>query len=439
MRLLPPIYFLLTFINGEFWNLYDTQENNSLKDHSCLYYYTINTAISITLIPYCIRSNYSSNRTVSDLWNINEQYSFKELQADNIKTVDLMSWSVPIEAIENYQIYLDYGDHSHEFIYNCSEFWFGPRCQYTFDRLGSFYLIVTEDFRKRDNIYDSSLENIGEITPAYVHLDSCKRIDGLNLIWQEICDRKSDCLGGEDERHCIELEANTCHWNDGWRCGDGACIPASLLGNHFLEQVCLDQSDEPARMQSLDSLQSKCSNSPNIECEERTCTFVHMSHFACGDGQCVQWAPPSTEAQCVNGRDVQFTRHLLNIASVDVPETCWFAVICLLQFHKVLSLESCDGEEALLNISSCPAQFFSPSIPLSKSMYNLFTKPTKPTGRPMLPQTMSVLIHEDAHIYNLQYIFLMPLVCLLIWSFKPYMIHGIILYTIYMKYSSAVH
>ena len=147
-----------------------------------------------------------------------EQYTFEQLHTNNITPIDLMLWSAPLDTIENYQRYLDYGYQSDTYyFYNCSEYWFGPHCEYTFDRLDSFGFILEDRFSYRiDHDIDKNLQNSGGKVPSYIHMDGCERTDGLNLTWQEICDRKTDCISGEDEIDCDQLEGNTCLWNDEW-------------------------------------------------------------------------------------------------------------------------------------------------------------------------------------------------------------------------------
>ena len=152
---------------------------------------------------------------------------------------------------------------------------------------------------------------------------------------------------------------------------------ASLVSDSVYKPFCLDQSDKPSIMRGIGSLQSWCSHSLIDQCEERTCTFVLSSHFACGDGQCIEWAPPSTEALCINGRDLLSTRHFLNATFIYLDDPCWSAIVCLLQFDTIMSLDSCDQEEALLNIRFCPAQFFFPKDPIIQQHVQLIYEANK--------------------------------------------------------------
>ncbi|CAL4135587.1 unnamed protein product, partial [Meganyctiphanes norvegica] len=73
------------------------------------------------------------------------------------------------------------------------------------------------------------------------------------------CDKKVDCLNGEDEFNCKFASCK----NDGWQCRSGQCIPANKICD--LKYDCLDKSDE-------------------INCGNNSCSNGERQ---CNNGQCI--------------------------------------------------------------------------------------------------------------------------------------------------------
>ncbi|CAF0792185.1 unnamed protein product [Adineta steineri] len=86
------------------------------------------------LIPYC-RRPLSIDPINKIQGYIENTYTFKSLMLQGITSEDLFQWSVSIDIIELYSIYLITNDAKFgEYIFNnCSSLWFGSNCQYTFN------------------------------------------------------------------------------------------------------------------------------------------------------------------------------------------------------------------------------------------------------------------------------------------------------------------
>jgi hypothetical protein len=83
---------------------------------------------------------------------LEQKLSFEQMRMANITALQLLSWSIPVEVIERYQIYLNEPTPSlNESFYNCTEGRFGLRCQYSFSfGVGmSFNKIVETAFHGR--------------------------------------------------------------------------------------------------------------------------------------------------------------------------------------------------------------------------------------------------------------------------------------------------
>lgn len=119
---------------------------NEAGDRDCLDYYVLNDIVDYDgqqfysqihqIIPFCYRSDNDSYDIENFFISIARPISFDELKKSNITSAQVYSWSVPIEIVERYQIYLESNmenaDKNNK-IYNCSETkTFGHVCQYSF-------------------------------------------------------------------------------------------------------------------------------------------------------------------------------------------------------------------------------------------------------------------------------------------------------------------
>ena len=327
------VYVILLYLcqqpSFEHLNMYDRDQVDGHLDYDCLSYTVLDDIHPFDKAPlphhqsirYCFRP--------SDEWTDDEEkhtdfatITFKQLQMMHVTAEYLLAWSIPMDLVEHYAAHLQNDvpiPDGPSFVFNCTTRWFGPRCQYTFDSGAPFSAIIKSAFQNR-SVSQEDLVHLS--TTCYVHL-SCKH-DGSDftcLDWREVCDGKVDCIdGGNDEKHCFELEINECDENE-YRCQNGLCVAHEFFRDDDASPECLDRTDEEdLRHYEL------CVSDPSFRCEEHTCKISENSKadFACGDGQCLH-----STSLCVNRRNTP----ILNVDSyAERKELCWIVMACLTRF-----------------------------------------------------------------------------------------------------------
>ncbi|UJR18683.1 hypothetical protein I4U23_005590 [Adineta vaga] len=196
---------------------------------------------------------------------------------------------------------------------------------------------------------------ISHPSPCYTLLGSLC-LDKFNkekcLDWRDICDGKWDCLNGEDERQCIQLEMNSCNSQIEFRCRNGLCIPRVFLFDGDFD--CLDGSDE--RREFEDKF---CYELAQFDCTERICPY---NTYSCGDGQCIHWKDNidyenmdiflqySEEIPgCINKKNlwktkITFDQHQMNQLVID--KTCEQYPF---HFHRCFISQECISKYRLLD------------------------------------------------------------------------------------------
>ncbi|CAF2261159.1 unnamed protein product [Rotaria magnacalcarata] len=342
-------------------------------------------------IPYCFRPDNETEMFSSDLTNLSDRiFTFDELRRHNITTQQLLSWSAPIDLVEQYQFYLDESNSSlsllsNELFYNCTKPWFGLRCQYSFEFSEelSIYNIVEAEFSRKASYSESSKMLI--TLPCYVHL-KCDRGGPLCLDWREVCDGRVDCLdGGLDEAFCFDVEINECSETE-YRCHNGLCIPEEFWNDGIGDADCLDRSDEIADV----AYPRSCFQDPTFRCEEHACR-MNWHQFPCGDGQCVQKFD-----KCHNGR------HALLIQSMalqgDMSNNCWIIMICLTMLNNEVNGISCESwlmnDSVIKFLQTCEIIFQFPIIPVHFGHIRLLYE------RPYLKFNQSSFLMPDYICYD---------------------------------------
>ena len=287
---------ITTELHGSF--IY-TIDKNSKTDIDCIYAYMTdinydyNQNIHINyLTPYCRRLSF--NDSIIDVeGNVENVITFQDLHSQHVTSEELLQWSSSIDIIQDYEIYLtiNNSEFAETKFYNCSKFWFGSRCQYTFNlnqSIESFGDFVISSFRRRETFFSED-----KTFSCYPHLSGCYRgPEPMCLDWREICDGKIDCIGenfGIDENHCEQLQMKECQENE-YRChSDGQCIPLEFFHDGFTNNDCLDGTDEePTRnlQYRFTELDFNCLTTMFFSCEEKRCNSALL--FSCGDGQCIR-------------------------------------------------------------------------------------------------------------------------------------------------------
>ena len=238
-----------------------------------------------------------------------------------------MSWTIPIDVIERYQMFLEdsKSQPSSSYVYNCSYFRFGSRCQYFFDREGSFQDIVEEMFAFRKDRLPSRIT----LNTCYTHINCIRGSSLFCLDWREICDGKTDCLNGADElQHCFDLEMNDCSSSE-YCCLNGMYIPADFFLDMKEYPDCLDGTDEVICIWGFNDFgELGCQLDPSFRCEEIACERS-LAYFACGDRQCVYSSIPAEEVLCWNRRDALSTAEWLRVAiDNSLSSDCRLAMLC---------------------------------------------------------------------------------------------------------------
>ncbi|CAF1568705.1 unnamed protein product, partial [Rotaria sordida] len=143
------------------------------------------------LTPFCQRPllNESMNEDLTSKEGyVKNRINFSSLRSQGISSEQLLEWSISIDIIEEYAIYLIENDPKlSEIIFsNCSSLWFGSHCQYTFGsniEIESFGDFLVSSFNNRQE-YPSSIT----INTCYPHLFGCFRgPKPMCLDWREIC------------------------------------------------------------------------------------------------------------------------------------------------------------------------------------------------------------------------------------------------------------
>ena len=310
---------LSSFSYGQF-NLYHTEPAPTQGVpffFDCLYYSVVeDTELLVTqgkrfepthqIIPYCVRPENIDAATNNEP-GIGKPLTFELLKSEGVSIYDLLTWSISIDLIEQFQDFLNNSTHVSplEVFYNCTPPWFGPSCQYTFQtNVHSFSSIVQTTYRVKNipSLYEIPPIQFNNLT-CYMHLRCRRGSLPFCLDWREICDGQVDCLDdGVDEMHCLQLEMNQCG-DDEFQCHNGMCVPAAFFDDSPYNFDCLDGSDEFIHQQeNADNKgHSHCSQDPSFRCEELSSVFRTSAHFFCGDGETCTL---HSKRCCKNGRSV---------------------------------------------------------------------------------------------------------------------------------------
>ena len=337
------------------------------------------------LTPYCRRP--SINDSIDDLQGyIESNHTFKSLRSQGLKSDHLLQWSISIDIIEQYTIYLSENDTKFdEFIFNnCSLSWFGSHCQYTFGSniiIDSFGNFLNSSFTHRQKYENKIL-----IHTCYPYLSGCYRgPEPMCLDWREICDGKIDCIKrnfGIDEKYCDELELNECKENE-YRCRNGAqCIPLEFFRDGWKSNDCLDGSDEDEKFREFPDLERSyplnCIELMLFACEETTC--FQPRAFSCGDGNClgdhfVRNIVGRKNPACKGtGRDAYYNRAIYMSAAKQYSNDCYKLLFCKLHFYDFLKNDTYNEQDCLsenwLSSINCTKKYL--SFPLEPLFYGYF-------------------------------------------------------------------
>ena len=292
------------------FNLYNTENS---RDRYCLLYYTFTDKQSYVglhhLTSYCFRS--SEGDTYLDYIDDNDRghgvkWLFTDLEQQNVTSDMLLQWSAPMNTVEEYQIFLNNNSNltsTDKFaFYNCTPPWFGPFCQFkpTIGTNEGFKALIKHAFADKKPIINGAQVTYYEHLVCQTYL-SC-------LDWREICDGKSDCIDGLDEKDCWQLEISQCNTNE-YRCENGQCIPIEFFLDDVIYTDCFDGTDERIGRGS----DEECNTLPTFLCEETACPEGNYD-FPCGNGACTQGIGicrygicPTNGEPCRNGRSMRLS------------------------------------------------------------------------------------------------------------------------------------
>jgi hypothetical protein len=378
--------YLFIIATPQFY-LYYTDSLTQQHAYHCLYYYARDNITyyppelyigAYQIIEYCLRPKNINSTSIREepRFHTKTAYTFAQLYRNGVTCDELLSWSAPIDLVENYQIYLndknDSVTSSLEYHRCSSEFYFGPHCQYTFtnneeaNELHSFSQVVR-------NSFNAKKRKLGDINlTCYEHLVCDRGPPPSCLDWREICDGKTDCTSGIDEHDCYQLEMNECA-SDEYRCHRGShCVPATFLSDDPLNPDCLDGTDEPMLTGNENDIgvsptKDQCYLDPTFRCEERTCR--RDFDFPCGDGDCIQPPIPTVQNVCFNDRQKIFSDAVVTYSahSSVLTKDCLSAMLCMTNISREYR---CLNRYALMKTiqKNCPDSEFTFPSPFNHSL-----------------------------------------------------------------------
>ncbi|CAF4037284.1 unnamed protein product, partial [Adineta steineri] len=382
----------MTVIKSDVSYLHNTHDN-SKTIFDCFYAYITNDRDpnyklffrTNYLTSYC-RRPLSTDPINKIQGYIENTYTFKNLSLQGITSENLLQWSLSVDVIEQYSIYLIKNNTEFDaFIFNnCSLLWSGSNCQYTFNlsmSLESFGDLVKSSFKARKQHEGKLL-----IHTCYPYFSGCYRgPEPMCLDWREICDGKIDCIGenlGIDEEYCSELAITECK-EDEYRCHNGAqCIPLKFFRDGRSSKDCLDGTDEAEIFQTwvflIPQLPPKCIDSMLFACEERTCRQPHV--FSCGDGTCGIFNAAfnlviDNQGACLGTGHAAYYRQAIYKSAKRYPNDCYLLLFCRLGFNNTLqndtyNITDCSRE----NLSSKNCTLEDLSFPL-EPIFNGYFQP----------------------------------------------------------------
>ncbi|UJR19288.1 hypothetical protein I4U23_022417 [Adineta vaga] len=297
--------------------MYYTDLSTESYYSDCLYFYRsyMERSDSWELFPYCTRHE---NERQSECFH-GQSISYGQLKEKQISSITLISWNIPIEVIDTYLS--SYAASNDEFICNCTDQYFGPRCEYSYD------YPVEAEFK---NLVYRQLSSRTKMTYSQVNSTNVTCYQGLIsqicnqtvicLDWRQICDGVIDCANGIDENECLSLESNQCDdQTNEYRCMDGRCIARNFLFDKQFD--CMDKTDES---ENVYLLEHDCLWEPSIVCEELW--HPQRYEYQCGDG-----GVPQMET-CGNNRDAIYYRNLFQYPgdeSTRLTPSCWIYLLCI--------------------------------------------------------------------------------------------------------------
>jgi hypothetical protein len=288
-------------------------------------------------------------------------YTFKQLKTSGITSDQLLSWNNNIDLADLYHLYVVHNleQLANQTICKCpSSLFFGDLCQYESNLLRWQPLPVVQppfDSEPKEIAPNLSIVNF----TCYPGLPTCKSHISC-LDWRQTCDGVIDCMNGEDEERCLEMEMNECNDETEFRCKDGRCIPEGFAFDRTFD--CLDHSDEQEVVG--DDLYYPCNHNPTVECEERNKAW---HQFSCGDGEVLS----SSSMRCLNRRDDLVVSYLFTQDSTSTLDRrcfeymfCKTAALYGLVFDDKIGHLFCVQLEAEQLLSTCPSMYFFPSKPI---------------------------------------------------------------------------
>ena len=341
------------------FNLDLTDWKNEIESDVALQHDCLHVAASIEnendprqIISYCM-SEWPSKWDIEQNSSV-QSFSFAALFELNITSQQLYLWAAPMDAVEDYQDYLNRmltskarPSLSSRLFYNCTLPWFGPLCQYSFDGYESYPLPLS------DIVYHFYSKEYRPTTlTCYTHLQCNHSSRSGCLDWSDICNGEIDCMNdGVDEEYCWQVQINECQ-SDEFRCDSGECISKIFDKDYPYALECIDQSDE---LRTSNTAPKKVAGEPIFYFEDVRCAKEIQNEML-------------FKGHCSVRRDNLNTQALFSNEPRFVRDDCWLAFRCHFNIPSAsqqICNEICVDKpcQEIIN-ETCPDILYIPDVPL---------------------------------------------------------------------------